>query len=85
MTTNGPRIATETMIRMCMLGDGRDGAASGRGEAGCTETARFSYRIGRKGGRQVDTALVEGYPRRQRLQVTASYHTLLCIPSWFRP
>lgn len=32
----------------------------------------------------MDTALVDGYPRRQRRQVTASYYTLLCISFWFR-
>lgn len=31
----------------------------------------------------MDTALVDGYPRRQRRQVTASYYTLLCISIWF--
>lgn len=31
----------------------------------------------------MDTALVDGYPRRQRRQVTASYYALLCISTWF--
>lgn len=77
MTTNGPRIATEMMIRTCMRGDGLDGMASGRGEAGCSGTVKVSHRAERKGARRMDKALVDGYPRQQRRQVTASYYTLL--------
>lgn len=77
MTTNGPRIATETMIQTCMRGDGLDGMASGRGEDGCGGTAKVSYRAGRKRARRMDKALVGGYPRQPRRQVTASYYTLL--------
>lgn len=85
MTTNGPRTATETTIRMCTPGNGWDSTASDQGEAGYIGPARLSYRIGREGTRQMDPALVDGYPRRQRRQVTASYHTLLFFVSfWFR-
>lgn len=84
MTTNGRQIATEMTIRMCTPGDGRGETASGRGEAGCIGTTRLYCRTGRKRARQMDTALVGGYPRRQRRQVTASYYTLLCISFWFR-
>ena len=82
MMTNGPRIVIETTIRMCTRGNGCHGAASGRGEAGCIGTSRLSYRMGRKGARQMDTALIDGYPRRKRRQVIASYYTLLCISTW---
>lgn len=82
MMTSGPRIAIEMTIRMCMRGNGCRGTASGRGEAGCIGTARLPYRIGREGARQMDTALVDGYPRRKRRQVAASYFTLICISPW---
>jgi hypothetical protein len=77
MMTSGPRTTTETTIRMCTRGDGWHGTAPGRGGAGCSGTAKLSYRSGRKGARRTDKALVDGYPRQQRRQVTASCYTLL--------